>query len=279
MYSHMRKHLSMPGLLQKIRKRFSYLKDPLSECTNYSLVNCLMSGLAIFGLKYPSLLQFDKHRQEQEVKHNLAHLYGVDKAPCDTYLRERLDPVNPRRVETSFKTVLSALQSSHLLENYRFMDGYYLAASDGTGVFYSDKVHCQHCCVKHHRDGRVSYYHQLLAASIVHPDYKPVFPLGCESILNEDGTHKNDCERNAAKRLITKFRQQHPKLKLIVVEDALYANAPHIRQLRANGMRHITNRQLKKRKRPCSGISIMIKYGCMPKLLNRTNRLPLNQAA
>ena len=52
-----------------------------------------------------------------------------------------------------------------------------------------------------------------------------------EPIIKQDGTEKNDCERNAAKRFITKVRQDHPHLKFIVTEDSLSANAPHIETL------------------------------------------------
>ena len=46
-----------------------------------------MSGLAIFALKYPSLLQFDRDaRQTERVRANLKSLYGVVRAPSDTAL-------------------------------------------------------------------------------------------------------------------------------------------------------------------------------------------------
>lgn len=55
-----------------------------------------MSGLAVFSMKYPSLLQFDRDSQEGGcIEHNLKTLYKVDKVPCDTYMRERLDEVCP----------------------------------------------------------------------------------------------------------------------------------------------------------------------------------------
>jgi len=44
----------------------------------------------------PSLLQFDKIKNEELVKANLQTLYGIDQAPSDTYLRERLDEVDPK---------------------------------------------------------------------------------------------------------------------------------------------------------------------------------------
>ena len=40
-----------------------------------------------------------------------------------------------------------------------------------------------------------------LEVAIVHPDQKAVIPLMPEPIVKQDGEKKNDCERNAAKRL------------------------------------------------------------------------------
>jgi len=79
----------------------------------------------------------------------------------------------------------------------------------------------------------------MRGAVLVHPDRSEVFPLALEPILKQDGARKNDCERNAAKRLLSDLRREHPHLKLIVVEDALASNAPHIRQLQALNLRFI----------------------------------------
>ena len=198
-----------------------------------------MSGLAVFGLKYPSLLQFDKGMDDDVIRSNLRSLYGIEHAPCDTYLRERLDEVEPASIRRSFTSVFSAVQREKMLEPFRFIDGSYLISVDGTGYFYSDKVHCNQCCQKHHRDGSVSYYHQMLAAVLVHPDQSSVLPLAPEPILKQDGKKKNDCERNAARRLLGDLRREHPHLKVTIVEDGLASNAPHIQTLRELGMNFI----------------------------------------
>ena len=104
--------------------------------------------------------------------------------------------------------------------------------ADGTGYFSSSRVHCKNCCEKHHKDGRVTYYHQMLGAVVVHPEQREVFPLAPEPIVKGDGATKNDCERNAAKRLLGDVRREHPHLKLIVVEDGLASNGPHIQLLK-----------------------------------------------
>src|SRR2546421_4115610 len=60
-----------------------------------------------------------------------------------------------------------------------------------------------------------------------------------ELSVKQDGTEKNDCERTAAKRFVTKFRQDHPHLKVIVTEESLSSNAPHIETLQEHNMRYI----------------------------------------
>jgi hypothetical protein len=85
----------------------------------------------------------------------------------------------------------------------------------------------------------VTYEHQMLAAVIVHPDLKEVLPLAPEPIQKQDGSTKNDCERNAARRLLAKIRREHSRLKLIVVEDGLASNGPHVRDLIESDMRFI----------------------------------------
>ncbi len=58
-------------------------------------------------------------------------------------------------------------------------------------------------------------------------------------ITKNDGTNKNDSERKAAKRFFNDFRREHPHLKVIVVEDALSSNGPHITELEKHNLRFI----------------------------------------
>jgi hypothetical protein len=87
----------------------------------------------------------------------------------------------------------------------------------------------------HHRvkypEEKVTHYHNMFCAAIVHPDKKIVLPLAPEPIMKTDGAEKNDCERNASRRLYADARREHPHLKLIVVEDGLASNVPHLSDL------------------------------------------------
>jgi hypothetical protein len=324
-----RKYLSARGLLDVAYAQFKKIKPPreLARRSNpITLTDCLMSGVALFGLKFPSLLKFSECKEERELKHNLRTLYHVEQAPSDTYMRERCDEVLPSEVRKVFKSVLSCVQRGKGLEDFRYIDDHYLVAGDGTGFFSSNSVHCKNCCVKHynqchikfqgyfpedlsgykkntyvlvknarqawelyfidherhrmalalgavdglqeilqdkarsqlskaekeqtkqlitahyqslHPEETVNYYHNMFCAAIVHPDNRIALPLAPEPIMKADGATKNDCERNAAKRLYTDARREHPHLKLIIVEDSLASNVPHLTDLRTLNMRYI----------------------------------------
>ena len=187
------------------------------------------------------MLSFDEKIRLDESSvpaQNFKSLFGADKIPSDTRVRERLDDVDPRSMRPAFKGIFTGLQRGKVLENWTVLGGHYLIAIDGTGTRSSHKVKCERCCVKHHRNGSTTYFHQMLGAAMIHPDHSVVLPLAPEPIRKEDGATKNDCERNAAKRLLDDLRRNHPRLKAILVEDALASNGPHITHLKKKGFRY-----------------------------------------
>ncbi len=230
-----RKHLSADALFGLLRTGFAAIADHRPGNPDISLVDALMSAFAMFSLKSPSLLAFDRERTEG----NLQRVYGMERVPCDTSMREILDPVVPESLRPLYKRVFGALQRGKALEDMVFVEDHYLVAFDGTGYFSSQQIHCASCLEMHHRNGTVTYRHQMLGAVLIHPDKREVIPLMPEPIIKHDGTNKNDCERSAAKRLIAKLRQDHPHLKLIVTEDSLSSNAPHIEVLQDHQMHYL----------------------------------------
>ena len=57
----------------------------------------------------------------------------------------------------------------------------------------------------------------MLSAVLVHPDEKEVFVMDNEPIVGQDGSSKNDCERNAAKRLLSNMQNSYGKEWLVWV--------------------------------------------------------------
>ena len=222
-----RKTLSADALHRLLAGEFCKIPD-LRPKVGVPLPDALLSAFALFSLKDPSLLAFDARRTDE----NLKRLYGIGQVPSDTAMREILDPLDPDCLRPAFRSVFRQLQRGKALEPMAFYQGCYLLALDGTGYFSSPTIHCDSCLEKKNsKTGEVTYAHQMLGAVLVHPDFREVIPLAPEPIVKQDGTTKNDCERNAAKRLLRKTRREHPHLPLIVVEDGLASNAPHIREL------------------------------------------------
>ena len=242
---HKTRHWFTPqSLLEKTRKTFNTFLYDDGKNVDIPTIDCFMSGLAVFHLKYPSLLQFEHARlDEPRTRANLKTLYGIERAPCDTQLRKRLDVKSTQPIRYAIKSHVNMLQRTKALEALKFLDEYYLVSGDATGFYSSNSVKCNHCCTKIHNRGKdteyTEYTHQMLVGSIVHPDAKTVFPIGFEPIEREDGSTKNDCEQNAGKRWTDNFRQDHPKLKVIFLGDGLYSRGPFIKKLNETNMRYI----------------------------------------
>ena len=58
----LRKTLRAPGLLGTVRASFERIDDPVTGRGGATLADCLMSGLAMVGMTYPSLRQFGSRR-------------------------------------------------------------------------------------------------------------------------------------------------------------------------------------------------------------------------
>jgi len=231
------KKLHVDTLIQTIRTDFRKIVDHRADNIKIPLDDALMSAFALFHLKEPSLLAFDERRREEP--ENLRTVYGLTNIPCDSQMRAILDGVELAFLRAAFRSVFRHLQRGKKLESMTLLDDHYLVSGDGTGFYSSSKVSSPYCLKKTHRNGVEMYYQQMYAAAIVHPDRREVIPFFPEMITRQDGSDKNDCERNAARRFYEALRREHPHLKAIVTEDALSSNAPHIQDLTRLDLRFI----------------------------------------
>ena len=231
------KTLHVDALIQALKTDFGKLTDHRAKNAKIALDDAIMSAFAMFHLKDQSLLAFDERRRWEP--ENLHTVYGVTNIPCDSQLRAILDEVDPAFLRPAFRTVFRRLQRGKKLESMTLLNGHYLLSGDGTGFYSSTKVASPYCLKKTQRNGVEMYYQQMYAAALVHPDCREVITFFPEMITRQDGSDKNDCERNAARRFFEALRREHPHLKLIVTEDALSSNAPHIEDLQRLDLRFI----------------------------------------
>ena len=180
-----RKDLSADALFHMLGGQFASLPDARAGEVEITLGDALMSAFAMFSLKDPSLLAFDDRRRDPN--DNFRTIYGISRVPSDSQMRAILDPIDPAGLRAPFREIFRRLQRGKVLERFRYLDGSYLVSLDGTTYFSSSKIHCPSCLVKLHRNGNVTYSHQLLGATLVHPDLKEVIPLAPEPIIQQDG--------------------------------------------------------------------------------------------
>jgi hypothetical protein len=112
-----RKHLSADALFRLVHRGFDHIPDHRPADADISLTDALMSAFAMFSLKAPSLLAFDKERAEG----NLHTIYGIQRVPCDTHMREILDPMSPKVLRPVFTSVFRQWQRGKALEAMTFL--------------------------------------------------------------------------------------------------------------------------------------------------------------
>lgn len=233
------KSLTLEGMMSRLSDAFARIPDPRAEnLIDYPLPDTLMSGFAMMFFQHPSLLQFQRAMKQKRKRCNLETIFGVQAVPSDTQMREVLDgvPIEPLRrlLPELFEGVRRAGWANqfkiHLPSGQQRGD-YYTVVLDGSEYFHSSQIHCPGCLRRPDAHGTVHYSHTVVGATLVRAGSHRVLPLDVEEVRNTDGESKQDCEINAGKRLMERFRQEHRQLKAIVSGDDLYAHEPFVQQL------------------------------------------------
>lgn len=231
--------LAMCDMVKLLRTAFGRIPDSRASNTVHSLVDVLTSAFAVFALKYPSLLSFQE--QTPMERHNLKQLFELEHKCSDSQMRRILDEISPDVLNPCFSACFNMLQQLKVLRSFLFRKKHLLLSVDGVHYFHSNKIKCKRCQVTHHKNGDISYQHSMLGAVLVHPQRREVFPLACQHISKQDGQSKNDCELNAAKRLLADLSQRYEKQPLVLITDALFANQPHLQEVLNKGWNFITS--------------------------------------
>ena len=232
----MKKHLNFDALRQALSDLLYKAEDPRQASkVSYTFHDVIMSGFACMFLQCPSLMDFQRRMSGWFGRNNLQTQFKVKDTPENTAMRDGIDKVDSQIFAPLFKNYVTRLQRDNQLKQYQFLSGMYLLPLDGTEYFSSKDISCECCLHTPSRSGVITYSHKVVQAAIVHPGIKQVIPLMPEQICNTDGTVKQDCEINAAKRLMLKIKKSHPRMSFIRTGDSLYAHTPFIQETLAQG--------------------------------------------
>jgi hypothetical protein len=197
-----------------------------------------MSAFAVFYFQHPSLLNFEQDMRSKTKRGNLERLLGVADVPSTDQMTNIVDGIASAELAPVYEQSHIIAQEAGVIDQYRILDGGVLVTLDGTWTFTSEKIHCKHC-LSVTKKNKTLYYHSMLGISIVKPSSSVVLPLAPEFIRNEDGSGKQDCERNAAKRYLAGRAEGLRELNPTFLGDALYACHSICKQILDMGMSFI----------------------------------------
>jgi len=155
--------------------------------------------------------------------------------PSDNHIRAMLDGTDPAAFHDLFLKGLATLAENDALSAFQRLDGRLLIALDGTEHFSSRKISCPACSHRKRSDGGTEYFHSFLGATVVAPGHAQVVPLAPEFITPQDGNEKQDCERAAAKRWLSKHGPDLAEFRPIYLGDDLFAYQPIVGSIQDKG--------------------------------------------
>jgi hypothetical protein len=239
--------LTLEAMIALLSAAFSHIPDPRHpDRTDFSLHDTLMCGFAMLFFQHPSLLEFQRKMQQHRGRCNLETLFGVTAVPSDTQMRDILDGVPPELLRLLLPALFEKIRRAGWASEFKstvpsggHQGDYYTLMLDGSDYFHSTHLQCAGCLRRCDSSGAVHFRHTVVSATLVKAGSHRVLPLDVEEVRNSDGLEKQDCELNAAKRLIARLRQEHPRLPLIIGGDDLYCHEPFLMQLREERLHHV----------------------------------------
>lgn len=235
-----KKHLGFTSMRTNFSDILLNLPDQRQQGKiDYSIHDAVMSCLACMYFQDPSLKAFQERLNDEYQMNNLHTIFSVNVIPSDTQLRDIVDNLGSEAFRPVFNDSFSRIQRGKFLEQYQIFPNCYYVAMDASQYFASNNIHCDNCLITNHDNGTVTYSHKVLMPAIMHPGLRQVIPLMPEEICNSDGSTKQDCETNAAKRLIIEIKKDHPKLDLIIGGDDIYSRQPMIEDVLDNGWHYL----------------------------------------
>ena len=253
-------------VMMLIRHFFKELPQWLNEMAdprNPSYITYSQSDLVLMGIlknmcAVKSMRSMEETFNEQPCIDTLRFLSGdqglMEMPHADTlnYYLERLSPAC--LVDVRKRMVKSLIRKKSFYRS-KLLGKYWRIIIDGTGLFYFREKHCENCLVTtitREEEGKEvkqkRYYHKVLEAKLV---LAPgiIISLDTEFIENEnEDVSKNDCELNAAKRLLERLSRDYPRLPICLQGDALYAVEPIMKLCREHGWKYILTQKATRQK-------------------------------
>ena len=216
--------ISTSQLIEFLDQELKNLPDNRKgENKKYTVKNAVLAAFSVFFTQSPSFLQHQRLMKQKKGKDNGQSLFSLSEIPCDNQIRKLLDPIPAKLVFEVFRTTHQWIENNQVIEQFKCLNNQLLIALDGTEYYHSKKLNCPHCNCRKHRNGSVTYYHQVVTPVIVSPQSKQVINFPPEFIKKQDGKTKQDCKNAAVKRWLLKNPLEREKKQITLLGDDLYS--------------------------------------------------------
>jgi hypothetical protein len=217
-----------PDLYEKIEAVPECRKQP-----QYSLLEIIMAGVALFLFKKGSRKAMNKERDEPKFRKNYERLFRARLPHMDT-VEDVMNVLEPDHIERLKAELVKGLLAKKILRKYRVLGHSYMVVIDGTHVMDVAEGHCEHGFHQTFNNGRVRYFHKVLEAKLV-ADNGFCRSLATEWIEHSQEDDKQDCELKAFARLARTLKQRYARLSIWIVADGLYPNQTFVRICQESG--------------------------------------------
>ncbi len=192
----------------------------------YSMADIGLSAFSQFFIQNESFMPYQRRLEEGCKGSNCRMLFGMAAIPTDNHIRAMLDPIQPCYLQPAFDGVLETMRRRDGFAPFRRLGGRVLIALDGTEYFCSQRLSCPQGLTRKRSNGKIESFHSMLCATVVAPGHAMALPLMPEFIAPQNGTEKQDCERNAVKRWLASHADRVRDLRPISLGDDLFACQP-----------------------------------------------------
>jgi len=208
------------GFFPKLISSLNNLDDPRQR-KDYQTKEIHMAAISLFMFRQGSRNAINLDRKDPLFRENYEKVFDL-RLPQFDAVEKVFRNCNDEGLEALKAGIVSDLIRGKKLERWKF-NGHYTVAIDGTGVASFNRPHCESCLQKTSKNGVTTYFHNVLEAKLLTPSGLSL-SIATEWISNTGKSEfeKQDCEREAFKRLARKIKKYFPRLSITIVADGLY---------------------------------------------------------
>lgn len=230
MIQHMHKYLPV------VMKRLKKIPDPRNpRKLKHKLTMLMLYGILMFVFHMSSRREANREMTRPAFVESLKLFFpDLESLPHQDTLVRLLERIEVEEIEAAMVDLIYHLIRKKKFQKY-LVDGCYPLAIDGT-----QKLSSQECWddrwQERQQDGEVQRFYVYVVEASFSFQNGLVVPFMTEFLNPEEARGyeqgKQDCEMNAAKRLMDRIKKRFPRLPLMLLLDGLYANGPMVQFLR-----------------------------------------------